>query len=79
MSCAVIQVKHRWVFYAVIQVCKTGKVKLLDMLIYYGADVNAQNQNGNTPLHICAAEDQVSQLLVLSATIITYHFLSLTI
>ena len=41
------------------QVCKAGKVKLLDMLIYYGADVNAQNHNGNTPLHICAAEDQV--------------------
>jgi len=32
---------------------------LLDLLIYYGADVNAQNNNGNTPLHICAAENQV--------------------
>jgi len=39
------------------------------MLIYYGADVNAQNQNGNTPLHICAAEDQVSEFLVSSTTI----------
>jgi len=37
------------------------------MLIYYGADVNAQNLNGNTPLHICAAEDQVC-LLAASAT-----------
>ena len=44
----------------VLQVCKEGTVKLLDMLIYYGADVNAQNHNGNTPLHICAAEDQVT-------------------
>jgi len=34
-------------------------MKLLDLLIYYGADVNTQNNNGNTPLHICAAEDQV--------------------
>ena len=41
------------------QVCKAGRLKQLDMLIYYGADVNAQNHNGNTPLHICAAEDQV--------------------
>jgi len=46
-----------------IQVCKAGRVKLLDMLIYYGADVNAQNNNGNTPLHICAAEDQVRMIL----------------
>jgi len=41
------------------QVCKAGKVQLLDKLITYGADMNAQNHNGNTPLHICAAEDQV--------------------
>lgn len=31
----------------------------LEHLLYYGADINSQNMNGNTPLHICAVNNQV--------------------
>ena len=31
----------------------------LEQLIYYGAEINAQNGSGNTPLHICSLYNQV--------------------
>lgn len=34
--------------------CKLGLSHHLDHLIYYGADINAQNNSGNTPLHVSA-------------------------
>ncbi|OQR73159.1 hypothetical protein BIW11_09915, partial [Tropilaelaps mercedesae] len=40
------------------QACKHGLVKHLDQLLYYGADINARNASGNTPLHVCAVNDQ---------------------
>jgi SH3/ankyrin repeat-containing protein len=36
------------------QACKNGLVKHVEQLLYYGAEINAQNVNGNTPLHVCA-------------------------
>jgi SH3/ankyrin repeat-containing protein len=40
--------------------CKLGLSQHLDHLIYYGADLNARNNSGNTPLHICAIHKQES-------------------
>ena len=31
----------------------------LEHLLFYGADMNAQNASGNTPLHVCAVNNQV--------------------
>ncbi len=31
----------------------------LEHLLFYGADINAQNASGNTPLHVCAVNNQV--------------------
>ncbi|XP_062510285.1 SH3 and multiple ankyrin repeat domains protein 2-like isoform X2 [Corticium candelabrum] len=36
------------------QVCKYGRVKHLEHLIFYGAELNSQNATGNTALHICS-------------------------
>lgn len=41
------------------KVCRYGFVRHLEQLIYYGADLNAQNGSGNTPLHICSLYNQV--------------------
>uniref|UniRef100_A0A0M3HIK1 ANK_REP_REGION domain-containing protein n=1 Tax=Ascaris lumbricoides TaxID=6252 RepID=A0A0M3HIK1_ASCLU len=30
----------------------------VERLLYYGADINAQNVNGNTPLHVCAVNNR---------------------
>ncbi|CAF0767841.1 unnamed protein product [Brachionus calyciflorus] len=38
--------------------CKLGLSQHLDHLIYYGCDVNAKNNSGNTPLHVCAVHNQ---------------------
>lgn len=38
--------------------CKLGLSQHLDHLIYYGADVNAKNNSGNTPLHVCAIHNK---------------------
>lgn len=32
----------------------------LEHLLFYGADMNAQNASGNTPLHVCAVNNQES-------------------
>ncbi|KAK2163028.1 hypothetical protein LSH36_87g05020 [Paralvinella palmiformis] len=40
------------------QACKHGRVQHLEPLLFYGADMNAQNLGGNTPLHVCAINNQ---------------------
>ena len=40
------------------QACKNGLMKHVEHLLYYGADINAQNVNGNTPLHVCAVNNR---------------------
>nr|UVH70858.1 SHANK [Octopus bimaculoides] len=47
------------------QACRSGKVQILEHLIYYGADMDVQNASGNTPLHICAVTNQESCIRVL--------------
>ncbi|UJR38535.1 hypothetical protein I4U23_031202 [Adineta vaga] len=39
-------------------VCRLGLVQHLEHLLFYRADINAMNNGGNTPLHICAATNQ---------------------
>lgn len=34
-------------------------------MLYYGADMNARNASGNTPLHVCAVNSQESCARVL--------------
>lgn len=42
------------------QACRNGLVQHLEHLLYYGADMNARNASGNTPLHVCAVNNQES-------------------
>ncbi|XP_066154300.1 SH3 and multiple ankyrin repeat domains protein 2 isoform X7 [Euwallacea fornicatus] len=42
------------------QACKHGLLKHLEHLLFYGADMNAHNASGNTPLHVCAVNGQDS-------------------
>ncbi|KAF7280771.1 hypothetical protein GWI33_005499 [Rhynchophorus ferrugineus] len=42
------------------QACKNGLLKHLEHLLFYGADMNARNASGNTPLHVCAVNSQES-------------------
>ena len=44
------------------QVCRSGMVQHLQHLLLYGADRNARNASGNTPLHVCAVNNKVSDL-----------------
>lgn len=43
-----------------VQACRHGHVQHLEHLLFYGADMSAQNASGNTALHICALYNQVS-------------------
>ena len=43
------------------QACRLGLVQHLEHLLFYRAEINAVNQAGNTPLHICAATNQVGE------------------
>ena len=42
------------------QACRNGLVAHLEQLLYYGADLNSRNASGNTPLHVCAVNNQES-------------------
>uniref|UniRef100_A0A023EY43 Putative pdz domain-containing protein n=1 Tax=Triatoma infestans TaxID=30076 RepID=A0A023EY43_TRIIF len=42
------------------QACRIGLVQHLEQLLFYGADMNARNASGNTPLHVCAVNSQDS-------------------
>merc|ERR1719186_1228143 len=42
------------------QVCRNGMVQHLEHLLFYGADMNARSASGNTPLHVCAVNNQDS-------------------
>ena len=44
------------------QVCRNGMVQHLEHLLFYGANMNARNASGNTPLHVCAVNNQVGCL-----------------
>lgn len=35
----------------------------LDHLLFYGADMNARNASGNTPLHVCAVNNTDSSCI----------------
>ncbi|GAA6068969.1 SH3 and multiple ankyrin repeat domains protein 3-like isoform X6, partial [Tachysurus ichikawai] len=39
--------------------CRHGHVQHLEHLLFYGADMSAQNASGNTALHICALYNQL--------------------
>ncbi|XP_077420483.1 SH3 and multiple ankyrin repeat domains protein 2-like isoform X5 [Vanacampus margaritifer] len=40
------------------QACRHGHVQHLEHLLFYGADMSAQNASGNSALHICALYNQ---------------------
>lgn len=47
------------------QACRNGLVQHLEHLLFYGADMNARNASGNTPLHVCSVNEQESCARVL--------------
>ncbi|XP_055333159.1 protein shank-like isoform X2 [Paramacrobiotus metropolitanus] len=47
------------------QACRYGHVRHLEHLIFYGADIDARNASGNTPLHTAAVNNQESCARVL--------------
>ena len=50
-------------------------VQHLEHLLFYGADMNAHNASGNTPLHVCAVNNQVRSFLVSrDEEILIYYF-----
>lgn len=48
-----------------LQACRHGLVQHLEHLLFYGADMNARNASGNTPLHVCAVNSQESCMRLL--------------
>lgn len=59
------------------QACRNGAVSHLEHLVFYGADMNVRNASGNTPLHVCAVNNQEScaRLLLFrwAPTVLTQH------
>ncbi|XP_012252278.2 protein shank isoform X6 [Athalia rosae] len=52
---------HGW--QEVHQACRNNLVQHLDHLLFYGADMNARNASGNTPLHVCAVNNTDSSCI----------------
>ncbi len=50
------------IFY--LQACKNGLVQHLEHLLFYGAELDCQNVNGNTPLTVCAVNDTVGDPII---------------
>jgi len=46
------------------QACRHGHVQHLEHLLFYGADMSAQNASGNTALHVCALYNQVTHSII---------------
>ena len=44
-----------------VQVAKYGHLDHAELLMKYGADLHAQNNAGNTPLHVAASHGQVRE------------------
>ena len=42
------------------QACRNGLVAHLEQLLFYMADMNTRNASGNSPLHVCAVNNQES-------------------
>ncbi|XP_034653289.1 SH3 and multiple ankyrin repeat domains protein 1 isoform X10 [Drosophila subobscura] len=40
------------------QACRHGLVQHLEHLLFYGADMDGRNASGNSPLHVCAVNNQ---------------------
>jgi SH3 and multiple ankyrin repeat domains protein len=40
------------------QACRNALVQHLEHLLVYGADMDSKNASGNTPLHVCAVNNQ---------------------
>lgn len=52
------------------QACRYGHVQHLEHLLFYGADMSAQNASGNTALHVCALYNQVPVILTMYSWIL---------
>lgn len=64
VSAVVSMLNFSFVAAFLIQACKAGRVQHVEQLLFYGADMNQQNSGGNTPLHVCAINNQVFHLVV---------------
>ncbi|XP_023381895.1 SH3 and multiple ankyrin repeat domains protein 3-like [Pteropus vampyrus] len=62
---AAVSCKDENGWHEVHQACRYGHVQHLEHLLFYGADMGAQNASGNTALHICALYNQDSCARVL--------------
>lgn len=47
-----------WFSFVSPQACRNGLVHHLEHLLAYGADMDSRNASGNTPLHVCAVNNQ---------------------